>query len=119
MGNIGFLKRALPFLGTFALGLFVASFFVNLNPRFEHSERSRCHREMLGTRIENEQLREENRRLRERHDHDSLREYPVVPPGYLENENLELPNIPGIEESVPVMPPPPPPAAKSHKVHKR
>ena len=65
MGNIGLLKRALPFLGTFALGLFIASFFVNISPRFEHHERGRCHRDMWEMRIENEQLRDENQQLRE------------------------------------------------------
>ena len=31
MGNKGFLKRMLPFFATFAIGLFIASFFVSIN----------------------------------------------------------------------------------------
>lgn len=65
MGNIWLLKRALPFLATFGLGLFVASFFVDIGPRFDHHERTRCHHDMWDMRIENEQLRDENRQLRE------------------------------------------------------
>ena len=102
MGNIGLLKRALPFLGTFALGLFIASFFVNISPGFEHHERGRCHHDMWDMRMENEQLREENRHLRERND--TLREFSVDPPAYLENEDLD-------ETAMP-----PPPAIKLHKV---
>lgn len=68
MGTIGLLMRAVPFLATFAFGLFVASFFVDINPRFEHHERGRCHHDMWEMRIENEQLREENRQLREQVD---------------------------------------------------
>ncbi len=110
MGNAGLLKRALPFLATFGLGLFVASFFVNISPRFEHHERGRCHRDMWEMRIENEQLREENKRLRE--SQDSSRVYPVLPPINLENDEFDLPSIPSIGEPVPVTPPP----VKAHKV---
>ncbi len=88
MGNAGLLKRALPFLATFGLGLFVASFFVNISPRFEHHERGRCHRDMWEMRIENEQLREENKRLRE--SQDSSRVYPVLPPVNLEDDEFRF-----------------------------
>ncbi len=111
MGNIGLLKRALPFFATFAFGLFIARFFVNISPRFEHHERGRCHHDMWEMRIENEQLREENKRLRERHG--PMQEFPVDPPVYFENEDLESPDV-----GQPVLLPPPPPV-KSHKVHAR
>ena len=86
MGNIGLLKRALPFLGTFALGLFIASFFVNISPGFEHHERGRWHHDMWELRIENEQLREENRHVTE--ENQQLR------------EQLEEQNIPPAKMSV-------------------
>lgn len=112
MGTIGWLKRAIPFFATFASGLFVASFFVSISPRFEGHERGRCHREMWEMRIENEELREQNQRLR----HDPTREFEVAPPVYLENEDMEMP---AIDEPLPLMPPPPLPAAKSQRVHTR
>jgi len=103
MGNLGFLKRALPFLGTFALGLFVASFFVNISPGFEHHERGRCHREMWQLTSENEQLREENTRLREQLGSTGADDF---------DENWIPPSV---EE--PVAPPPPPTWVKPHHVH--
>jgi hypothetical protein len=108
MGNIGFLKRALPFLGTFALGLFVASFFVSISPRFEHHERGRWHQEMWRLNDENQQLREENQRLRETIG--SMGGSDATPSG--ESEDLYIP--PSVEE--PVLPPAP---LKPHKVHIR
>ena len=103
MGNIGLLKRALPFLATFAFGLFIASFFVDISPRFEHHERGRCHHDMWEMRIENEQLREENRRLRNGQ-------------GVSESDSS-----PAFEEEFlgDYKPVPPPPSVKSHKVHTR
>ena len=67
MGIKGFVVRMLPFIGTFALGLFVASFFVSIVPV---SSNSSCHTrrgrylEMKQLRMENEDLRNENLRLR-------------------------------------------------------
>jgi ABC-type multidrug transport system fused ATPase/permease subunit len=59
---MGFLKRFAPFLITFALGLFIASFFVSIvSPRFNF-RRNRAMRqcqEMQKLRYENEQLRQE------------------------------------------------------------
>jgi hypothetical protein len=68
MGSLSFLKRALPFFATFALGLFVASFFVTIGGTRMGHDRQRWHREMWDMRIENEQLREENKDLREQID---------------------------------------------------
>lgn len=68
----GIFKRALPFIGTFALGLFIASFFVDISaPRFR-GHRAKRHDEMQRLRTEVKQLREENSRLRnewETHDY--------------------------------------------------
>jgi len=112
MGNIGWLKRVLPFLVTFALGLFIASFFVNIgSPRI--GNRGKCRHEVRELRIENENLRLENQRLIEQQS--QMLEFPDPPPAYLENEDRVLPvRIPGVDEPVPVLPPPPP-----VRVHKR
>lgn len=64
MGIIGFLKRALPFFATFALGLLIASFFIDLKgPSFRSGKFKKC-REASRLRAENEQLRNETLRLR-------------------------------------------------------
>ena len=65
MCGIGFVKRILPFAATLAIGLFIASFFVDLAaPRFEMRGRGwQRYQEMQRLRIENQQLRDENRRL--------------------------------------------------------
>ncbi len=66
MGNKGLLKRMLPFLATFAFGIFIASFFVSPGgSRFGFKERRMRHfQEMQQLRMENEELREENLRLK-------------------------------------------------------
>ncbi|MBK8464702.1 MAG: hypothetical protein IPL32_02640 [Chloracidobacterium sp.] len=103
MGNIGWLKRALPFLATFAIGIFVASFFVNIGaPRF--GNRSKCRHEVRELRIENEQLREENIRLRIGQ---SASEFEHVPDQFLNSQSIDEP----------VLPPPPP--VRVHKDRSR
>jgi|SRR3982750_1820036 len=63
---IGFVKRILPFAATLAIGLFIASFFVDLTvPQFERGRGWRRYQQMQQMRMENQQLREENRRLTE------------------------------------------------------
>ena len=64
---IGFVKRILPFVATLAIGLFIASFFVDMTaPRFEMRGRGwNRYQQMQQMRMENQQLREENRRLTE------------------------------------------------------
>jgi hypothetical protein len=61
------LKRFLPFFLTFAAGLFIASFFVNIpRPGFRFNDRaSRRFHAFQEMRLENQRLREENDRLRE------------------------------------------------------
>ena len=65
MCGIGFVKSFLPFVATLAIGLFIASFFVDLSAtRFEMRGRGwQRYREVQRLRIENQQLRDENRRL--------------------------------------------------------
>lgn len=62
MGTRGFIQRFLPFVAAFAVGIFVASFFVQISgPRFSGGKKTRVIREL---RAENERLRLENLRLR-------------------------------------------------------
>lgn len=115
MGTVELLKRAIPFFATAAFGLFIASFFVDIDPGFKHHERGRWHHDMWELRMENEQLREENRQLKEgngrpREKHDPMHEYMVNPPSNLEFEEM---NIPTVEA------PAPPPAVRLHKLHAR
>ncbi len=67
MGTKGFLLRMLPFLATFTLGIFIASFFVSIAaPRLGNNNRSFGHKyhKMKKLRVENQRLRDENLRLR-------------------------------------------------------
>ena len=66
MGTKGFFMRMLPFLATFTLGIFIASFFVSITPNFGNGSRGPGHRyhRMKKLRMENERLRNENLRLR-------------------------------------------------------
>ncbi len=82
---MGFLKRFLPFFAAFALGLFVASFFVAVGlPRFER--RGHRHHKIHRVKMENEQLRRENFELKNR----------------LEQLKLDVPPVPTMPmESVP------------------
>jgi hypothetical protein len=64
----GFLKRVVPFFLTFAVGLFIASFFVTIAaPTFQFQNRGwrKNHRQYDRQReIEIQRLREENMRLK-------------------------------------------------------
>jgi hypothetical protein len=89
---LGFIKRFAPFLLTFSLGIFIASFFVSIAaPSFRFENRSwrnkhrDCHR-----------MKHENRRLRERIDR-------------LERERMnDISNLDVPPPPMPPMPPPPP-----------
>src|SRR4051812_3267473 len=103
MCNTGWLKRALPFLATFAMGLFIASFFVNIGPRFGSSEhRIRRFEQIQRLMMENDELREENLRLKNKlnMNWDS--------PAGSEGEELQRPDWK-------VSPPPPPRPARLHR----
>ena len=65
MGSKGILMRMLPFLATFTLGLFIASFFVTIAaPRLVNRAPGHKFHKMKKLRMENERLRNENLRLR-------------------------------------------------------
>ena len=103
MGIKGFIIRMLPFVGTFAVGLFIASFFVNIGGTACNTRRGRFH-EMKRLQMENEDLRNENLRLRNELESrdwrfsDLQREHTIV-----------IPNSPK-GHFAPVPPPPPAPA---------
>ena len=103
MCNKGWIKRALPFLGTFALGLFIASFFVSITPSSSFRDRRMHHfGEMQRLRMENDELRQENLRLRNKLGMD-----------WGDDSNLENYVAPG--EEMMSVPPPPPPAPHAHR----
>lgn len=97
MGSKGWIKRVLPFFATFAVGIFIASFFVSVRPNANCHSRWRMRAEMERLRSENEDLRNENLRLRN-------------------NADLDM-NIPDIE-SIP-LDAPLPPAPMQHRPPRR
>lgn len=108
MGSIGFIKRILPFLATFVVGIFIASFFVSISgPRFRARGWER-HQQNQRLRIENEELRNENLRLR-----NGLEDQQWTPSETKCHRHDDWENR-GVE--FPVEPPPPPmPAAPRAK----
>jgi cell division protein FtsB len=91
----GLIKRFVPFLLTFAAGLFIASFFVSVAaPSFQFKDRGlKKNREYHRLKHENQRLRQRVERL-EREKNMTISEFEV---------NLDVPPPP-----VPPMPPPPP-----------
>ena len=109
MGNLMWVKRLLPFFATFAVGIFVASFFVNISgPQFGYRERGKCRHEMRELRIENEQLREDNMRLRLESGDSSSDFGPEFNDEFLDSQSVEQPVLP---------PPPPPRPVRQRSVH--
>ena len=94
MRLLGLVKRFVPFLLTFAAGLFIASFFVSIAaPSFQFKNRSWKQRENYQLKQENQWLRQRNEQL-EREKNRSISEFEM---------NLDVPPPP-----MPPMPPPPP-----------
>jgi hypothetical protein len=88
------LKRIIPFVVTFVIGLAVASFFVSIIPSFKTKcGEKRSYRSKQQLRYENERLRVENERLNA--ERDFTRE--VVP--------MRVEEIPNVEAPVPPIPP--------------
>lgn len=71
MCSKGLAKRLLPFFATFAIGLFIASFFVSVGaPGFRfHGRGWERHQMFERLQIENEQLKNENLRLKNENNH--------------------------------------------------
>ena len=104
MGSKGFIKRMLPFLATFAVGIFVASFFVSISgPNFRGRSFGGRHKEMKRLRLENEMLRNENLRLKNQIETQVW--VPMDVPGVSHDHFI------GHGPEVPVEGPPPPPRA--------
>ena len=62
---MGFIKRFLPFVIALGIGIFIASFFVELRaPNFRGGPRTKRYHEMKRLRVENEELKNENLRLK-------------------------------------------------------
>lgn len=94
---LGLLKRIVPFILTFAAGLFLASFFVSIVPSFNSRDsRSWRSNERWSKCQELREAREENRRLRE--------ELEAVK----SRMNWDV-NVPTVDLDIPDVPPPPPP----------
>lgn len=106
MNVMAVVKRVLPFLATFAVGIFIASFFVTIAAPSFKSNGCRRKGEFRRLKVENEQLRNENLRLRNELDSKnfSLDELPRHP-GHEHFQGL------GPEFPVEIPLPPPPPAA--------
>ena len=100
---IGVLKRVLPFVLTFAAGLFIASFFVSIaTPSLNFPRRSQKFREIHRLRDENQQLKRSNMELRKQVED-------------MRNSSMTVigdANFPAFELDVPQ--PPPPPRAPHH-----
>ncbi len=94
----GLFKRVLPFFATFVIGLFIASFFVDISaPRFGRGRWMR--HEFQRIQVENEQLRNENLRLRNELDSSRFN------PGELRHINREELMAPDVSLPVPLPPP--------------
>jgi len=91
-------KRIVPFALAVILGLFVASFFVNLAPTFKF--RARRQQEVRRIKAENEELKLEIQRLRVKHPCDAE---------FSEQEEFVTPMR---MDAVPL--PPPPPKLRHH-----
>lgn len=95
---LGVLKRIVPFFLTFAAGLFIASFFINIaSPSFNFPRRSHKFREIHRLRDENRELRRMNDELRRQ----------------VEEARRESETRFAFEE-LPLEPPPPPPPPRRH-----
>lgn len=98
----GTLKRLVPFFITLAIGLFIASFFVDLAPRpfaFGEGRRGR-RRDYQELQMQYLQEREKNERLQQQLD--ELRQNPI--------------NLTHVENGVSDIDVPPPPPAKAPRV---
>lgn len=107
MGNKGILGRVLPFLATFAVGIFIASFFVNVAPSFGSGKWRARKAECKRMKLENERLRSENLRMRQEME---SRDWSEIPGVFHERPVGVGPEFP---VEMPAAPPPPPVVKRS------
>lgn len=103
MQAMGWIKRVLPFVATFAVGVFIASFFVDIGASRDRCRRGKKHQEMHRLRVENEELRNENLRLRNQLENDETQ---VIRRIDLDHE-FEGTALDGLAHPLPAAPPPP------------
>ena len=93
-------KRLVPFFLTFAVGLFIASFFVNISgPRFGSGNRAKRIHKIQQLQVENDRLRDENLRLQD--ELDSVRRSPMSL-NHSESQNWD--SMPDVRDPVPLRP---------------
>ena len=96
----GWFMRMVPFVATFAIGVFIASFFVSINaPNFRGGYGKR--HEMKRLRMENERLKNENLRLKNELENQNWSAPHALHPGHDEW------NAPNVHVPVPIPPAPP------------
>ena len=113
MNYKGVLKRLLPFAATFAVAVFITSFFVDLHRPGRFAEfRMRRYQECQRLRFENEELKNENLRLRNELQNSRADDY-----GYGSGSGLSTGNGSGsMEELRLAVPAPPMPPTVTHVV---
>lgn len=109
MSSKGFFMRILPFAATFAVAIFITSFFINITgPAFRGHHRSVFYK-MKRLKMENERLKNENLRLKNE----------------MESKQWNSPHVSDAFDRdydvTPVVPqeaPPPPPAPRARRYNK-
>jgi hypothetical protein len=92
-------------MATFALGIFIASFFVSVAPRSGFTERRYRHfEEMQRLRMENDELRQENLRLKNK-----------LIMNWDDSADIEDEFSASDGAVIHAVPPPPPPAPRMHR----
>ena len=91
------IKRIAPFFLTFAVGLFIASFFVSVAaPNFQFKRGFNKHRQMdRQMKVENQLLRDENERLKNRLNEMEKRDWVLSP-------ELDVPPPPPVVPTLPM-----------------
>lgn len=112
MNTKGFIKRILPFIGAFSLGLFIASFFVSIGlPRFGNGHRGMRGEYKRQFRMEMERLRQENFELKNRLN-ELQQDRSAMGPG---SEMKRVEAMPLVDVPPPPMPPMPPAVPHAHR----
>lgn len=108
MQAMGWIKRVLPFVATFAVGVFIASFFVEIGASSDKCRRGKKRHEIQRLKAEIDELRNENLRLRNQMGTNELPMTLELPAHEWEGTALD-----GLPHPLPAAPPAPPaPKAK-------